>query len=166
MTFQATRSSGASRVARTVAGGVLLAAGLALLVLPGPGLLFIALAVSILAVDYVWTRRLLHRIKRSQPTSPGPHPDREKPQPPPRIGQYTNGAADMHPPALAVSPATVAVYRVNDRVPGTGRILGPSAGSPTDTAVAWHSSPVVPQPARSPPACPLPGSQPAPPDRN
>jgi hypothetical protein len=55
-----------------VTGGVLLAVGLALLILPGPGLLLIAAALSILAVDHAWARRLLQRVKRRRATGPDP----------------------------------------------------------------------------------------------
>lgn len=48
-------------IARTVAGAVLLVAGLAMLVLPGPGLLVLVAALTLLAVDYVWARRLQAR---------------------------------------------------------------------------------------------------------
>lgn len=68
MRFQGTGARGLRRLARTLAGGGLVAVGVALLVLPGPGLLLIAVGVSILAVDYLWARRLLHRIKRPRAT--------------------------------------------------------------------------------------------------
>lgn len=45
-------------IARTISGGVLLVAGAAMLVLPGPGLVVIVAGQSLLAVDYVWARRL------------------------------------------------------------------------------------------------------------
>jgi hypothetical protein len=74
MSFEPTRRYGVGRMARTVAGGALLTVGVALLILPGPGLLLIAVGVSLLAVDYAWARRLLHRIKRRQPAGTGPPP--------------------------------------------------------------------------------------------
>jgi uncharacterized protein (TIGR02611 family) len=51
------------RVAVSVAGFVLLAAGLAFLVLPGPGLLLIILGLAVLATEYVWARRALQFAK-------------------------------------------------------------------------------------------------------
>lgn len=45
-------------------GGSLLLIGVALLVLPGPGLLFIALGLLVLASEFVWAQTLLHRVKR------------------------------------------------------------------------------------------------------
>lgn len=45
-----------------VAAGILLVgAGLAMLVLPGPGLLVIAIGLAILALEFAWAEWLLHR---------------------------------------------------------------------------------------------------------
>jgi uncharacterized protein (TIGR02611 family) len=51
------------RIIRVVAGIVLLVAGTAMLVLPGPGWLTIAAAVALLASEFQWARRLLARLK-------------------------------------------------------------------------------------------------------
>jgi len=51
------------RIARTAAGSVLLIAGVAMLVLPGPGWLTIAAGLAILATEFVWARRLLDQLK-------------------------------------------------------------------------------------------------------
>ena len=51
------------RIARTAAGGVLLIAGIAMLVLPGPGWLTIAAGLAILATEFAWARRLLDQLK-------------------------------------------------------------------------------------------------------
>ena len=40
-------------------GGALLVAGLAMLVLPGPGLLVLAAGMAVLAVEFPWARRML-----------------------------------------------------------------------------------------------------------
>lgn len=53
--------SGLALIARTITGAVLLLVGAAMLVLPGPGLLVIVAGLSLLAVDYVWARRLRAR---------------------------------------------------------------------------------------------------------
>lgn len=45
------------RVVVTIVGTVVLVAGVALLVLPGPGFLVIALGLLILALEYDWARR-------------------------------------------------------------------------------------------------------------
>ena len=51
------------RVATIVAGFALMAAGTAMLVLPGPGLLVIAAGLAILAREFHWARRLLNRLQ-------------------------------------------------------------------------------------------------------
>ena len=51
------------RIAVTTAGGVLVLAGLAFLVLPGPGLLLIIAGLAILATEYVWAQRALQYAK-------------------------------------------------------------------------------------------------------
>jgi uncharacterized protein (TIGR02611 family) len=50
---------------RIVFGFTLLALGVAMLVLPGPGWVTIALGLAVLATEYVWARRLLDRIKKT-----------------------------------------------------------------------------------------------------
>lgn len=54
----------AKRVAVAVVGGVLVAAGLALLVLPGPGVLVIALGFAVLATEFAWAHHALEAGKR------------------------------------------------------------------------------------------------------
>ena len=53
-----------SRIVRVVVaifGFLVVLAGLAMLVLPGPGLLVIAIGLAILALEFVWAERLLER---------------------------------------------------------------------------------------------------------
>jgi uncharacterized protein (TIGR02611 family) len=57
------RRSG-KRIAVTIAGFAVLLAGIALLVLPGPGWLLIFIGLAILATEYVWAERLLTAAKR------------------------------------------------------------------------------------------------------
>ena len=52
------------RIAVTIAGFAVLLAGIALLVLPGPGWLLIFIGLAILATEYVWAERLLAAAKR------------------------------------------------------------------------------------------------------
>jgi uncharacterized protein (TIGR02611 family) len=52
------------RIAVSIAGFAVLLAGIALLVLPGPGWLLIFIGLSILATQYVWAERLLKTAKR------------------------------------------------------------------------------------------------------
>ena len=51
------------RIAVTAVGGFLVIVGVALLVLPGPGLLVIILGLGVLATEYVWAERLLKMAK-------------------------------------------------------------------------------------------------------
>lgn len=46
-----------------VVGVVVALAGVAMLILPGPGWLVIVLGVAILATEYAWAHRLLQRVK-------------------------------------------------------------------------------------------------------
>jgi uncharacterized protein (TIGR02611 family) len=53
-----------NRIVRVVVatfGFLVVLAGLAMLVLPGPGLLVIAIGLGILALEFVWAERLLER---------------------------------------------------------------------------------------------------------
>jgi Putative transmembrane protein (PGPGW) len=51
------------KAASALIGGTLLLIGLALLVLPGPGLLIVAVGLGILASEFLWARRMLRRAK-------------------------------------------------------------------------------------------------------
>lgn len=48
----------------TVVGPVVVLAGVAMTVLPGPGLVFIALGLALLALEYEWARRALRMMGR------------------------------------------------------------------------------------------------------
>ncbi|HLA92263.1 MAG TPA: PGPGW domain-containing protein [Actinomycetota bacterium] len=52
------------RIAVTVFGFVLLLAGLAMMVLPGPGVLVIIAGLAVLATEYVWAERALNLAKQ------------------------------------------------------------------------------------------------------
>ena len=54
----------ARRALRILGGFALLILGVVLLVAPGPGWLVIFLGLGLLAVDFVWARRLLDRLKQ------------------------------------------------------------------------------------------------------
>jgi uncharacterized protein (TIGR02611 family) len=47
----------------TILGAALLAVGLAMMVLPGPGILVIVAGLAVLATEYVWARKLLDKAK-------------------------------------------------------------------------------------------------------
>jgi len=51
------------RFAVTILGVGLLGVGIALMVLPGPGILLIVAALAVLATEYVWAQRLLRRAR-------------------------------------------------------------------------------------------------------
>ena len=57
-----TWTSSARKALAVAAGSVLLAVGLALLVLPGPGIPLILAGLAILSAHYSWARRLRVRI--------------------------------------------------------------------------------------------------------
>ena len=51
------------RIAVSVVGTVILVVGLVLLVAPGPGLVVIALALAVFAIEYQWARRNLAAVQ-------------------------------------------------------------------------------------------------------
>lgn len=53
------------RVAVTVIGGALVLAGIAMIVLPGPGILVVALGFAVLGTEYAWAAAALERTKRT-----------------------------------------------------------------------------------------------------
>ncbi len=53
------------RIAVSVVGAAFVAAGLALLVLPGPGIIVIAIGFAILGTEYAWAAAALERTKRT-----------------------------------------------------------------------------------------------------
>lgn len=63
----AARASLVVRGVRISAGTIVTLVGVALLVLPGPGLVVVAAGLSILAIDVPFARRLLHKVRRRLP---------------------------------------------------------------------------------------------------
>jgi tellurite resistance protein TerC len=63
------------RLGVSIGGALLLAAGAAMLVLPGPGLLVIAAGLALLATEFVWARRLLDRVRARLPKKRRAPPD-------------------------------------------------------------------------------------------
>jgi uncharacterized protein (TIGR02611 family) len=49
--------------AATILGAALLAVGLAMMILPGPGILVIVAGLAVLATEYMWARSLLDRAR-------------------------------------------------------------------------------------------------------
>ncbi len=52
------------RVAVAVVGFTLLLIGVVMIVLPGPAIIVIPVALAILGTEFVWARRLLENVKR------------------------------------------------------------------------------------------------------
>lgn len=48
-----------------IVGSTFIVAGVAMLVLPGPGLVFIALGVAVLATEFAWAEAVLRRMKET-----------------------------------------------------------------------------------------------------
>lgn len=68
-------AANARRTGIAVAGVALCLVGLALLVLPGPGLLVLVAGLAVLSIEFAWARRLLRRARaelrrRSRPAPP------------------------------------------------------------------------------------------------
>jgi uncharacterized protein (TIGR02611 family) len=54
----------AKRIVKIIVGFTLVAAGAAMLLLPGPGVVTIALGLAILSAEFLWARRWLEHMKR------------------------------------------------------------------------------------------------------
>ncbi len=54
----------AKRIAVFIAGSTVLLAGVAMIVLPGPGILVIIAGLAILATEFVWAERALDKAKQ------------------------------------------------------------------------------------------------------
>lgn len=57
-------AKGARRIIVLVVGSTVLLLGLVMVVTPGPALLVIPAGLAILATEFIWARRLLHRLKQ------------------------------------------------------------------------------------------------------
>jgi tellurite resistance protein TerC len=97
----------AKRFLTILFGFTLLILGIAMLVLPGPGLITIALALGILAAEYVWARRLLDRLKQQSDRLRNSIFQRDKsavPQSPPGTPR-----SDTREPSSASTPSAPAI---------------------------------------------------------
>ncbi|HUG84124.1 MAG TPA: PGPGW domain-containing protein [Euzebya sp.] len=54
----------ARRVVISIVGGVVLLAGLVMIITPGPGLVVMAAGLAILATEYLWAKRALGQVRR------------------------------------------------------------------------------------------------------
>ena len=59
----------ARRILKIMVGFTLVAAGVAMLLLPGPGVVTIALGLAILSTEFLWARRWLEHMKRHTGTA-------------------------------------------------------------------------------------------------
>jgi tellurite resistance protein TerC len=59
---------GARRIAIALIGSTTLLLGVAMLILPGPGLLVIPIGLALLSIEFVWARRWLARIRKATAT--------------------------------------------------------------------------------------------------
>ena len=57
----------AKRLIILIVGMTVICFGIALVVLPGPAIVVIPVGLGILATEFVWARRLLHKIKELAP---------------------------------------------------------------------------------------------------
>lgn len=53
----------AKRLVVTVIGFTILAAGIAMIVLPGPAIVVIPIGLALLATEFIWARKLLVTVK-------------------------------------------------------------------------------------------------------
>lgn len=100
----------ARRVVIAVVGFTVLALGVAMLILPGPGLAVVIGGLAILASEFVWARRLLKRVREqaqsagrrvrgafggdaASPTAPAEPPSPTPAQPPPAPGSTSESDA-------------------------------------------------------------------------
>ena len=51
------------RIVIAVTGGLVVIVGVAMIVLPGPAIVIIPGGLAILATEFLWARRLLHRVR-------------------------------------------------------------------------------------------------------
>jgi tellurite resistance protein TerC len=59
---------GARRIAIALIGSTTLLLGVAMLIMPGPGLLVIPIGLALLSIEFVWARRWLARIRKATAT--------------------------------------------------------------------------------------------------
>ena len=57
------------RTVVSAAGGILVLAGVVMLVLPGPGILVVAAGFAVLGTEYAWAASALERTKRTASTA-------------------------------------------------------------------------------------------------
>jgi uncharacterized protein (TIGR02611 family) len=86
------------RIVIAVVGGLVVAVGVAMLVLPGPAVIVIPAGLAILATEFPWAQRLLHRVRQKLESGlsrfrrrRGPTSQSSPPQAPPSSGPSDRG---------------------------------------------------------------------------
>ena len=79
------------RIAVSVVGTVILVVGVVLLVAPGPGLVVIALALAVFAIEYQWARRNFVVVQTRAVRRPSRRQPAALPLPPLRVKDMTTG---------------------------------------------------------------------------
>ncbi len=62
-----------------IIGITILVIGIAMIALPGPAIIVIPAALGILATEFAWARRLLHRVRERLQRSPNNRNDNKQP---------------------------------------------------------------------------------------
>ena len=86
------------RIAVTIVGGLLVAAGIAMLVLPGPGIVVLIAGFAVLGTEYAWAAAALDRSKATAE----------------RAGQLAKGAAGS---SVRMAKGAAGRFRRRDRDP-------------------------------------------------
>ncbi len=73
----------ARRIVVGIVGGTVLAAGLAMTVLPGPAVVVIPVGLGILALEFAWARRWLRRLRDTAGMGPAEQEPSSAPPPAP-----------------------------------------------------------------------------------
>ena len=97
----------AKRFLTILFGFTLLILGIAMLALPGPGMLTILLGLGILAAEYVWARRLLDRLKHHGDRLKSSIFPREKSAPPDAASAQPAPQASAFPAPQTPAPSPV-----------------------------------------------------------
>lgn len=67
------------RLIVAIIGITILVIGIAMIALPGPAVIVIPVALGILATEFAWARRLLHRVRERLQRSPNNRNDNKQP---------------------------------------------------------------------------------------
>lgn len=67
------------RLIVAIIGITILVIGIAMIALPGPAIIVIPAALGILATEFAWARRLLHRVRERLQRSPNNRNDNKQP---------------------------------------------------------------------------------------